>query len=284
MKVRVWGARLPATLSLVAATQLAIIPGLDGQVHSADSVLAQGVGSNAIQEPRFADRWLLVGAVVGSAALFTLDDDFRDWFTDPALQNSGSADFVARGASHLGGWGPLAASGGLFVLGTLAGSEDVSDPALHVFGGILSATVATTVIKGVFGRTRPSDSEYPIHEFGFGRGFRDGHPFRSFPSGHTTTAFAMASALSAEASHRWPQAYPYVKWSAYSLATITGLSRMYDNKHWASDVFLGAGIGLVVGRAFVRWRHSGDGVGSGVSVSPGPAAGSVSVNLRLPIG
>lgn len=284
MKVRVRGARFPVALFLMASAQVSLTTALSGQIQPSDSVRIQAANTNATQRQPLPDRWLLLGAVLGSATLFTMDDDLRDWFTDPALQDSRSVDFVARGASHLGGYAPLVASGGLFMLGALVGSEDVSDPALHVFGGILSATVATTVVKGVFGRARPTDSEDPVHEFGFGRGFRDGHPFRSFPSGHATTAFAMASALSAEAAQRWPGAYPYVKWSAYSLATVTGLSRLYDNKHWASDVFLGAGIGLVLGRAFVRWRHSGEGAPGSVSVSPGPDAGSVSLNLRLPVG
>lgn len=277
MNYRIQGCRMSAAL-FHAVLLLVVSPSLPlaGQIQVPPNPDADG-GWQA------SNRWMLAGALAGSAALFMMDDDIRDWFTAPALQNSGTADFVSGATSNLGGWLPLAALGGVFVAGTLAGSESVAGPALNVGGGMLTATVLTAIMKGAFGRARPSDSEDPVHEFGFGRGFRSGHPFRSFPSGHTTMAFALAAGLAAESSHRWPSAYPYVRWSAYSLATLTGLSRMYHNAHWASDVFLGAGIGLVVGRAFVHWRHQADSYGGGLSVGPGPS-GSLSVNVQLPIG
>jgi hypothetical protein len=42
----------------------------------------------------------------------------------------------------------------------------------------------------------------------------------------------------------------------YGGATLIGLSRMYDNHHWASDVVLGAAIGTFAGRKIVRFHHS----------------------------
>lgn len=62
----------------------------------------------------------------------------------------------------------------------------------------------------------------------------------SFPSGHTTTAFAFASVVAAE--HEW-----YWGAGAYSLAAFVGASRMNDNAHYLHDVLAGATIGAAFG-------------------------------------
>lgn len=71
----------------------------------------------------------------------------------------------------------------------------------------------------------------------------------SFPTLHTQTAFSIAAALAEEYC-----ANSYVPPIAYGLATLVGLSRINDNKHWASDVFFVAAIGYVVGKAVVRYH------------------------------
>lgn len=69
----------------------------------------------------------------------------------------------------------------------------------------------------------------------------DGSNNKSFPSGHTATAFMTATMLSKEYGH----ISPWVSVGAYSVATATGLMRMANNKHWLSDVMVGAGIGII---------------------------------------
>lgn len=69
----------------------------------------------------------------------------------------------------------------------------------------------------------------------------DGSNNHSFPSGHTATAFMTATMLSKEYGGR----SPWYSIGAYSVATATGLSRMMNNKHWLSDVMVGAGIGIL---------------------------------------
>ncbi len=64
--------------------------------------------------------------------------------------------------------------------------------------------------------------------------------FTSFPSGHTATAFAGAEFLRRE----YGQKYPWLAVAGYAVASGTGLLRMYNNKHWFSDVAAGAGIGM----------------------------------------
>ncbi len=69
----------------------------------------------------------------------------------------------------------------------------------------------------------------------------DGSNNQSFPSGHTATAFMTATMLSKEYGHL----SPWISVGAYSVATGTGLMRMANNKHWLSDVMVGAGIGIL---------------------------------------
>lgn len=69
----------------------------------------------------------------------------------------------------------------------------------------------------------------------------DGSNKQSFPSGHTATAFMTATMLSKEYGH----ISPWVSVGAYTIATATGLMRMANNKHWLSDVMVGAGFGIL---------------------------------------
>jgi membrane-associated phospholipid phosphatase len=69
----------------------------------------------------------------------------------------------------------------------------------------------------------------------------DGSDFHSFPSGHTAQAFVAASIIHKEFRHR-SQWYGI---GAYAIATSVGFFRMANNKHWQSDVFAGAGIGIL---------------------------------------
>ena len=69
----------------------------------------------------------------------------------------------------------------------------------------------------------------------------DGSGFNSFPSGHTATAFAGAEFL-------WQEYKDVSVWygiSGYLVATGTGLFRIYNDKHWLTDVVAGAGIGIL---------------------------------------
>ena len=69
----------------------------------------------------------------------------------------------------------------------------------------------------------------------------DGSDNHSFPSGHTATAFMTATMLNKEYGYK----SPWIGVGAYSVATATGLMRMANNKHWLSDVLVGAGIGIM---------------------------------------
>jgi len=74
--------------------------------------------------------------------------------------------------------------------------------------------------------------------------------YSSFPSGHTTVAFAAATVFAMEYKNR-----PWIPIFSYSVATLIGLSRMTENKHWATDVLVGAALGYLSGRQVVNNYH-----------------------------
>ncbi len=71
----------------------------------------------------------------------------------------------------------------------------------------------------------------------------------AFPSIHAQTAFSIASVIAEEYGN-----IPFVPSIAYGLASLTVIARIYDNKHWASDVFFGGAIGYFIGKAVVRYH------------------------------
>lgn len=68
----------------------------------------------------------------------------------------------------------------------------------------------------------------------------DGSGFNSFPSGHTTTAFVAAEFLRRE----YKDVSPWYGIAGYTVAVTIGILRLYNNKHWVSDVVAGAGVGI----------------------------------------
>ena len=71
----------------------------------------------------------------------------------------------------------------------------------------------------------------------------DGSAANSFPSGHTANAFFGATILAKEYSDK----NILIAIGGYTVATATGVLRMTNNRHWASDVLVGAGIGIISG-------------------------------------
>jgi membrane-associated phospholipid phosphatase len=69
----------------------------------------------------------------------------------------------------------------------------------------------------------------------------DGSSNNSFPSGHTTTAFVAATFLWEE----YKDVSPWYGVAGYAIAATTGALRVYNNRHWVSDVVAGAGLGIL---------------------------------------
>jgi membrane-associated phospholipid phosphatase len=122
--------------------------------------------------------------------------------------------------------------------------------ALAFLAVVALASALGLAIKVVSGRERPSHlDQLPGQErmafHGPARGLREA-PFRSFPSGHTVTAFASATCLSAF--------YPPAQIAFYGVATATGVNRVVKHQHFPSDVLFGALIGHTWASWMLGWR------------------------------
>ncbi|MGD0340781.1 MAG: phosphatase PAP2 family protein, partial [Bacteroidales bacterium] len=82
------------------------------------------------------------------------------------------------------------------------------------------------------------DQDSPIRKSNFA--------FDSFPSGHAATAFSIATVFASEYSDI--KVVPVI---SYSLASLVGITRLTEHKHWASDVFIGSLLGYACGKQVV---------------------------------
>jgi membrane-associated phospholipid phosphatase len=209
-------------------------------------------------KPLFAFHDLIVAGVFTGAtiAAFPLDKRLAHHLENPGAQANKLFNHAANGLEVFTSPGAYLIGGGLYAIGRVGGYGRVADLGLHGTEAVLAGDVVTGLLKGLVGRSRPfvtADSN--PHDFAFGHGFTNGDR-QSFPSGHTTTAFAAAAAVTAETGRWWPRSTWVVGPLMYTGASLVGLSRMYHNKHWASDVALGAAIGTFAGQKVVQFNHS----------------------------
>jgi membrane-associated phospholipid phosphatase len=130
----------------------------------------------------------------------------------------------------------LPAIGAGLLAGQLTGQRSVTRVALRAGGAVAIAGGITTAAKYLIGRRRPrGDGDADL--------FRPLSGWNSFPSGHTAVAFAVATVIAEETGDSWSDA------ALYGAATLTALARLNDDRHWTSDVFVGA----LVGHLSARW-------------------------------
>jgi membrane-associated phospholipid phosphatase len=142
------------------------------------------------------------------------------------------------------------------------------------------AAAVETVTKFITGRQRPNylptgaTEPSPAFHGPFYKGqdvngtYIDG----SFPSGHATVAFAAATVFAMEYKDK-----PLVPIISYTAASLIALSRLTENKHWATDILAGAVLGILSGHEVVNNYHRYAKVRSGETKKP---TGTTSFNLQ----
>ena len=174
-------------------------------------------GTKASFSAETVPYWALTGIAAGLA--FTQDQGFREYFEDhdpigdwKVIGNSWGEGYTQAGIA-LGFWGG----------GWLAGDQKLAATGEVLMESEIINGLVTTAMKQIVGRERPDQSGND-----------------SFPSGHTSDSFCFAAVIDHRLGHGW--GIP-----AYGLALFTGLSRMESDKHWLSDVAMGAGLGTIIG-------------------------------------
>lgn len=198
------------------------------------------VGTSPARIEKESALWTL-GIIGTGVIIYTQDEKIRDFVQ--SHQKSSSMDGLSNIAEKFGNGVYelpfLALYGGS---GYIIGNEKMQETALLSFESFVVANTIGTVAKMGIGRSRP----YTEEGSGSYKPFSTDSDHTSMPSGHTTSAFSIASVFADEYEDK-----PIIGVTAYGLASMVALQRVYDDKHWASDAFAGAVLGTVIGKSVV---------------------------------
>jgi hypothetical protein len=188
-----------------------------------------------------AGDWARAGALAAAMVVLGRNDESIDLAVQK--NRSSKTDEASSTVTPFGSYAAVAASVAALGSGWLLHDDHLRDTGRDAIEAeIIAAGIVTPLLKTITGRLRPSQGSDADE-------FKTFSGSQSFPSGHATEAFAVASVFSAR-SQGW--VVPVV---SYSLASMVGLARIHDRAHFASDVFAGAMIGTTIGRSIVH-RHT----------------------------
>jgi membrane-associated phospholipid phosphatase len=226
----------------------------------------------------------------GNAAKFILAEVALSFADEPIQRNildwrnnssavRGISDYVTR----FGGTYEVYTLLGLGAYGFIFKSQKLKTTTLLATQAYLTGGAVESVVKFLSGRQRPyyfdpsSVNAQPTFHGPFYKGTdAAGNKINSsFPSGHTTVAFAAATVFAMEYKN-----HPYIPIISYTAATLIGLSRITENKHWITDVVAGAALGFLTGQQVVNNYHRYAQIRNGEA----KAKGALSFNLDFSLG
>ena len=189
--------------------------------------------------------WLYFGSAVAAVGLaYHYDGDVRTHFV-------GSGHALPKNSDAYSTQDALPALGlfaGTLLYGTLTNESDGRSESWQMVEATGFTAATTYVMKYAAARQRPNKTTDPDQ-------WRSGGD--SFPSGHTSVAFAIGTVLAESGSdqHRWVR-----RVLGYGMAGYTGYARLKHNAHWLSSTVAGAAIGISTAH-FVMNRHDGSSSG-----------------------
>jgi membrane-associated phospholipid phosphatase len=244
-----------------------------------DNVLDQTVkqfyydGRNLLLSPFHWDRkerleFLLVASV--TAGLFLADEELQKVAQRNRSRFSNDlANLVTPPETVY----PKAAIGGFYLAGLIFKRKKEKDTALYLLESVMFTQAITQVIKYSAGRARPFADKGAYHF----EGFRV-HPSSyslSFSSGHSATAFSLASVIAEQYDNK------IIDWVSYSIASLAAWARVNDNVHFTSDVFFGGVLGTWVGKTIVRLNKNKEEKSKELSVHPEIGLNSIGISLNF---
>jgi len=215
------------------------------------------------QEQDWKNLGLAAVGVVGVAAI--LDRPVRD----EMRRHAPNSNPFMKNVERFGAQYSLVVLGSFYLAGTIGNNDTAVAVAQDgVAACLIASGIITPTVKFITGRARPREN----------LGIAAFHPFSlsyssdsSFPSGHTTQAFAVASVIANHYYETW------VAYSSYAVAGLVGVARIYHDAHFTSDVLAGALIGTLVGKSVVA--HNKSLRSRKVAVLPEIAPGLVGVRI-----
>jgi membrane-associated phospholipid phosphatase len=212
----------------------------------------------------FKNNFLAPSILIGTGLIAATDNEIFDKWEIKELRDSIAPNFHTTADNYLQ-YAPLAA---VFILkgAGVKSASDWPDLTLLIIKSEIIMTGIVFPLKSIVDETRPDGGSH------------------SFPSGHTAQAFVAATILHKE----FGKARPYISVLGYLTASTVGVLRIMNDRHWASDVLVGAGIGILstnVAYLTHRYRpHRRHAMLSRALVTPtwSRHAPGLSVSLRIP--
>ncbi len=271
MKLRVIASALllwPISLSAQARTDTAA-PAEAGRVQlfTRDFRLGFDVTLHTVAAPLHWSKAEWVAVPATALALVTLSGADEPVHGLLDRNHSGGVDGVLSKLEPLGAQGGIATVVGTYLVGLALDVPSLRRAGVEAAASsIVASGIVTPALKGLIGRSRPWAAKGPFD-------FHALSGAESFPSGHTTQAFAAASVFAAEVHPLWAKAL------IYGVAGGVATARMYHDAHFLSDVTAGATIGTVIGRSVVARAHHELDAGRGLA--PYVGGGGVGMQLRF---
>ncbi len=163
---------------------------------------------------------------------------------DVQSHRSNTKNDIANTFAPFGQQYSLYVIGGFYLGGAVFDDQNTRNLGVDgLSASLIASVIITPSLKPLFGRSRPIQNQG-------GDTFRSFRSINdSFPSGHTTQAFATAAVVANHFDSPW------VAPVAYGIASLVGFARVYQGAHWTSDVLAGGLIGFTVGKTVVYYNN-----------------------------
>jgi len=181
-------------------------------------------------------KWT-IPAGIGFMALVTTDRISGDEMAEFDRQLKMSR--IVSNAGSVYGLGGVA--GAFYLFGRSRGDERARETGLLSAEALVNSLIVETALKGITQRARPMTGRERSEFFDGGN---------SFPSGHSTQAWAVATVIANEYRDR-----PAVQIAAYGAATAVSVARFTGQKHYLSDVVVGSAVGYAIGKYVYNTHH-----------------------------
>jgi len=212
--------------------------------------------------------WFIAGGVTAATGALIAWGDQPVYNFSNTLHSKG-LDKLSVYIEPMGDIYPAVTMSGFLLAGLISKNNYTFETGLIAAESYAFTGVFCQAVKVTAGRTRPNNYDTSNPHQWSGPFFKG----NSFFSGHTSSAFSVASVI----AYRYRET-TWVPILSYSLATLGGLQRIYQNRHWASDVFMGAAIGTATGIFLCKqWEESS------IRFYPMATSGGAGFSMVIPI-
>jgi hypothetical protein len=233
------------------------------------------------------DYWRLVGSDVKETFTAPAGWETRDWLVaggvtagigltmafDKEIQQAvqrnrnGTLDSIFNAVEPFGAEYAPGVLGAFYIGGEIFKDQRAKSVALDgISASIIASGLILQPLKYGIGRSRPGDNQGAYNFVPF-----NGND--SFPSGHSTEAFTLATVIAEHYDAIW------VKFGSFGIASMVGYARLNNNSHWASDVLAGAAIGTFVGHVVVHFNQNHRNISLQPMMGPSMQGATVSVSF-----